>query len=151
MLIDTFLIISTVLVLWLGWSTGLSRTFFAVLTGFAATLAAHKYPDNDGLNFYVVFAITALFIILIGAFTIRVIHFFYLNLLDKLLGAAFSVCVWFLIAINIVTPSLTSVPNSFTKIKDTVVYMNISKIIHSKVPSFKGYVPGFIKERTSEK
>jgi uncharacterized membrane protein required for colicin V production len=153
LLIDIFLTVSILLIFWLGWAAGLTRTFFAVLTGFLSIFAANKYPDNTGIKFYLVFCITALLVIMLGSFTIRVVNFFYLNFLDKILGAVLSVCVWAVIAVNIVIPSLMRVPNSFDTAEKSIVYKTIADAVHSKIfvfKDFKDYAPSFLEDKISK-
>jgi uncharacterized membrane protein required for colicin V production len=106
LVIDIFLALSIVLAVWLGYSVGFTRTFFAVLAGFLAIFAASKYPHQEGLNFYLVFAITALLVIMSGGFTLRLISFFYLNILDRIGGAVLSACVWLIVSVNIIIPAV---------------------------------------------
>jgi uncharacterized membrane protein required for colicin V production len=138
------------LILWLGWSSGLTRTFFSILSGFVAIVAANKYPDNYGVNFYLVFSIAALFVIMLGSFTVKIVNFFYLNLLDKLLGAFLSVAVWCIIAVNVVVPTMTNASSVFDRTEKSVAYNFLCKEIHSKFPTFRNYVPSFLDKASGK-
>jgi hypothetical protein len=130
-----------ILVIRLGWSVGLIRTFFAVFSGFMAIFVSTKYSCQESLKFYIIFAITALFIIMLGALTLRIISFFYLNVLDRLGGALLSVCVWLIISVNILIPTMTY-GTTYTLNKSTsIIYATISNIIQSKIPIFTNWVP----------
>jgi uncharacterized membrane protein required for colicin V production len=139
LVIDIFLTLSVVLSVWLGWSAGFTRTFFAVLAGFLSIFAAVKYPHQEGLNFYLVFAITALLVIMSGGFTLRLISFFYLNILDRIGGAALSACVWLIISVNIIIPAVFC--GTCVSYGQSYTYKTVSRIIQSEVPVFRDYVP----------
>ncbi|OEG70124.1 hypothetical protein ATZ36_06005 [Candidatus Endomicrobiellum trichonymphae] len=139
MVIDIFLTLSVVLAVWLGWSAGFARTFFAILAGFLAVFVASKYPHQEGLNFYLIFTITALLVIMAGGFTLRLISFFYLNILDRIGGAALSVCVWLAVSVNIIIPAVFC--GTCISYGQSYIYKTISRVMQSEVPVFKDYVP----------
>ncbi len=141
MVIDIFLALSIVLAVWLGYSVGFTRTFFAVLAGFLAIFAASKYPHQEGLNFYLVFAITALLVIMSGGFTLRLISFFYLNILDRIGGAVLSACVWLIVSVNIIIPAVFG---TYVSHGQSHICVTVSRIIQSKIPVFRNYVPQFL-------
>jgi uncharacterized membrane protein required for colicin V production len=140
--IDIFLTLSVVLAVWLGWSAGFTRIFFAVLSGFLAVFAASKYPYQEGLNFYLIFAITALLVIMSGGFTLRLISFFYLNILDRIGGAALSACVWLIVSVNIIIPVVFC--GTCMLYGQSYIYKTVSRVMQSEVPVFKDYVPQFL-------
>jgi uncharacterized membrane protein required for colicin V production len=137
--IDIFLTLSVVLAVWLGWSAGFTRTFFAVLAGFLAVFAASKYPYQEGLNFYLIFAITALLVIMSGGFTLRLISFFYLNILDRIGGAVLSACTWLVVSVNIIIPSVFC--GTCVAYGQSYMYMVVSRVMQSEASVFKDYVP----------
>ncbi|AKL98611.1 hypothetical protein [Endomicrobium proavitum] len=145
LLIDVFLIVSVILVAWLGWQAGFTRSFFAALAGFAAMLAANMYPYKEGVNAYFVFLIAALFVILAGGFILRLVQFFYMNLVDKTCGAALGVLIWVIVAVNVVVPTLTQNLASSEGSQGTLIYKNISAGMHKKLPEFKNYIPPFLE------
>jgi hypothetical protein len=132
------------LISWIGWSVGLVRTFFAVCAGFAAIFAADKYPCKEGMNVYLVFSIAALFIILIGAFILRIIKFFYLNIFDRAGGAFLNACVWAVLFVNIIVPSLNSRWMLFN-MDNSYVYAAAARTVKSKIHIFKDYIPPFLR------
>jgi uncharacterized membrane protein required for colicin V production len=136
--IDIFLTLSVVLAVCLGWSTGFTRTFFAVLAGFLAVFVANKYPYQEGLNFYLIFTITALLVIMSGGFTLRLISFFYLNILDRIGGAALSACVWLVVSVNIIIPAVFC--GTCMSYEQSYIYKTVSRVMKSEVPVFKDYV-----------
>jgi hypothetical protein len=146
LLVDLLFAITTLLIVWLGWSAGLARTFFATLAGFFAILAAKKYPYQEGMNSYLIFLIASVFVIMIGVFTVRVINFLYLNILDRIGGMLLSVCVWLVVFIYVVIPAIVSwtqidVRNSY--VYSVIVIINT---MHSKTPIFKDYIPPFLEK-----
>jgi uncharacterized membrane protein required for colicin V production len=145
LLIDIFLISSIILIAWFGWNVGFTRTFFAVFAGFSAVFVATKYPYQEGINFYLIFAVTALFIFMIGAFTLRVINFFYLNILDRIGGAVLSICIWLIVSINIIIPTITQI-HALDESKHTV-HGTISDAMQFKFQGFKDYVPQLFKKQ----
>jgi hypothetical protein len=149
--IDIFLVISVILIAWLGWSAGLARTFFAVFAGFMAIFASTKYPYQEGLNFYLVFLMTALLIIVLGVLTLRIIKFFYLNILDRLGGALLSVCIWLIVSINVLIPTMTHGTHALDRSTNNIIYTTISNTMQSKIPMFKDYVPPLLERKVMER
>jgi membrane-associated phospholipid phosphatase len=144
MIVDIFFVVPAILIIWLGWYAGLARTFFAVLAGFIAIFAADKYPYQEGMNNYLIFSIAAVFIIMVGAFILRIINFFYLNIFDRIGGAFLSACVWTIIFINILVPSLN---RRFSyDLSSSYVYVS-AKTLELKMPIFKDYILPFLKEK----
>jgi uncharacterized membrane protein required for colicin V production len=149
MIIDIFLVTSLILVAWIGWQAGLVRSCFAVLAGFCAILAASKYFYQEGPNFYYIFVIVALFIIIIGGIIFRVIKFFYLNFLDRLGGLVLSVLVWLIVSVNIIIPIMISGTYRLEE-QNHAVYTYISKLMKSKFSMFENYVPDFLEKKFIE-
>ncbi|MDR3306488.1 MAG: hypothetical protein LBS61_02270 [Endomicrobium sp.] len=145
MLIDVFFVVSIILIVWLGWSAGLTRTFFAALAGFIAIFAADKYPYQEGMNAYLIFSIAAVFVVMVGAFTLRVINFFYLNIFDRIGGAFLSACVWIIVFINVIIPSVTN--GTRFDGSNSYVYAAVARTIQSRIPVFKDYIPLFFAKR----
>jgi len=138
LLIDIFLTVSTVLAAWVGWFVGFTRTFFAVLAGFLAVFAASKYPYQEGLNVYLIFIITAFFVVIVGCFVLRVINFFYLSFLDKIGGVVLNVCVCLILCVILIIPVATR--KDYASGNSTCIYKTVSSVL-SKVPYLKNYVP----------
>ena len=128
----------------------MTRSFFAVFAGFISIFAASKYPYHDGINVYLVFVITALFVMMIGGFTLRVVRFFYMNTVDKAGGAVLSVLVWIIVSINVVVPTLTHGTHALDGSTHTL-YKTISKAIQTNIPVFKDYVPASLENRALER
>ncbi|MCL2334569.1 MAG: hypothetical protein FWC57_00715 [Endomicrobia bacterium] len=150
LLIDIFLVASIAAIAYLGWKAGLTRSFFAVLAGFLAMFAAHKYPYHDGINIYLVFVITALFVMMAGGFTLRIVHFFYMNIVDKAGGAALSVLVWLVVSVNIVVPTLTHGTHALDGSTHTL-YKTISDTMQRNIPLFRDYVPASLETKALER
>lgn len=150
LLIDIFLIVSILVIAYLGWSAGLTRSFFAVLAGFLAIFAADKYPYQEGLNYYLIFVITALFIMMLGGFVLRLVHFFYMNTVDRAGGAVLSVLVWLVVSVNVIVPTLTHGTHALDGTTRTV-YKTISKSMQKSIPLFKDYVPPSLEKKVLER
>lgn len=146
LLIDIFILVSILLIAWFGWSAGLTRSFFAVLAGFVSVMAAEKYPYQSGINYYLVFAICALVFYMAGAFVLRVVKFFYMNLIDKAGGAVLSVLVWFVVCVNVVVPTLTYGTQALGG-SERSFYKTISASMQKKMPFIKAYVPAVLENR----
>jgi hypothetical protein len=148
LLIDVFFVIGIILVIWLGWSAGLVRSFFAVLAGFIAIFASDKYPYQEGMNAYLIFSISAVFVIMVGAFTLKIINFFYLNIFDKIGGAFLSLCVWLIVFINVIIPSLVS--RTQFDASNSYIYSIITRTMPSKTLIFKDYIQLFLAKHEKQ-
>ena len=151
LLIDVFLIVSILLIAYLGWSAGFTRSFFAVLTGFLSILAANKYPYQEGINFYLIFVITALAIMFAGGFILRLVNFFYMNTVDKAGGAVLSALVWIVVSVNVVVPTLTHGTHALDGSAQKTIYKTISNKMHSHISIFKDYVPPALERKVLER
>lgn len=147
LLIDILLVASTVLIACLGWSAGLTRSFFAVLAGFLSVFAASKYPYQEGINYYLIFIITALAVMMVGGFVLRMVKFFFMNPADKAGGAVLSVVVWLIVSVNVIIPTLTHGTHALEGAARKTVYKTISKTMQSNIPLFRDYVPPFLEKR----
>jgi len=136
--IDIFLTINVLLAAWIGWFAGFTRTFFAVLAGFLAVFVAGKYPYQEGLNVYLIFIMTAFFVIILGNFVLRVVNFFYLSFLDRIGGVVLNICVWLVLCVILVIPVATG--RDCTSDNSTCIYKAVSSVL-SEVPCLKNYVP----------
>ncbi len=150
LLIDVFLIVSIILIAYLGWSAGLTRTFFAVFAGFLAIFAADKYPYQEGLNFYLVFLITAILVIIAGGFVLRIVSFFFMKPFDKAGGAVLSAAVWLIVSVNVIIPTLTYGTHALDGATHTV-YKTISSTMHTQIPLFKDYIPSSLEKKVMER
>jgi uncharacterized membrane protein required for colicin V production len=150
LLIDIFLIASIAIIGWLGWSAGVTRSFFAVASGFLAVLAASKYPYQEGINYWLVFAITALFIVMLGGFFLRIVKFFFMNPFDKAGGAVLSVFVWIIVSVNVLIPTLTHGTRALDGSGQTV-YKTLSQTIQTNAPLLKDYVPPYLEKKVLQK
>ncbi|MDR2351129.1 MAG: hypothetical protein LBD56_00375 [Endomicrobium sp.] len=148
MIVDVFFVIGIILVIWLGWSAGLARTFFAVLAGFIAIFTSDKYPYQGGMSVYLIFLISAVFVIMVGAFTLRIINFFYLNIFDRIGGAFLSLCVWLIVFINVIIPALAS-RTQFGE-SNSYIYSVIARTIQPKTPIFKDYILLFLAKHQND-
>jgi len=139
-LIDILFIISILIIAWFGWKAGLVRSFFAVAAGFVALWAASHYPYQEGINFYIIFAVTVLVIFIVGAFILRILEFFYLRFIDRILGLALNVAVWVIVSVNIIIPTVFQNHAQQDIAQNNKFYNTISNKVHKITPMFKDYV-----------
>lgn len=151
LLIDIFLIVSVILIAYLGWSAGFTRSFFAVLAGFLAIFTASKYPYQEGINFYLVFIITTIFVMLVSGLVLRIVNFFYMKIVDRAGGAILSVTVWLIVSINVIIPTLTHGTHALDGPAQKTLYTAISNNMHKKIPLFKDYVPPSLEQKVLER
>lgn len=146
MLIDIFLILSVVLIARLGWLVGFTKTFFTVSAGFLAIFIASKYSCG-GLSLYLIFAIIALLVIILGCFAARLLNFLYMGFLDRIGGLALNVCIWLILCVNVIIPVMTQ-KNYISNVSKGTIYKSVSYIVRSKIPLFKNHVlPEFSKQK----
>lgn len=124
----------------IGWSVGFTRIFFVILAGFLAIFVVNKYSRLKGLNLCLIFVVTALFIIVMGCFIKRLINFLYMNFLDKISGLVLNICIWLILYINIIIPTVMVNKNYSLDISNGKVYKTVSYFMKSKIPILKDYV-----------
>ena len=124
----------------IGWSVGFTRIFFVIFAGFLAIFVVNKYSRLEGLNLCLIFVVTALFIIVMGCFIKRLINFLYMNFLDKISGLVLNICIWLILYINIIIPTLMVNKNYSLDISNGKVYKTVSYFMKSKIPILKDYV-----------
>jgi hypothetical protein len=150
LLIDILLAVNIILASYLGWKAGFTRSSFAVFTVFMSIYIATKYPYQEGINFYLIFSITAIISFMIGAFALRLVRFFYMNTLDKVGGMILNIFVWLIISVNVLVPTLTYRTAVLEGSKYSL-YAIISDQLHLRMPMFKNYVPSMIGKMAVEK
>ncbi|MDR2772046.1 MAG: hypothetical protein LBB93_01090 [Elusimicrobiota bacterium] len=149
---DILFIVSMALIGYFGWKAGLTRSIFAAGAGFAAVLVAHLYPNQDGINFYLIFAITAAIIFLIGAFVFRAVHFFYMTIIDKIGGAVLGMAIWVTVAVNIIMPSIDfSMDKGKSSNYGGRLYTTIDENIEKHFPVFRQKEPINLEQSISRK
>lgn len=132
-LIDVLLIVSFVFFFYIGFKAGIIRSFFAVTAGFVSIILAKNYPHQVGINYYLIFCVSAVSIYITGLFVLRFVNFIFLSFFDKLTGACLSVLIWIILSANCIVPSLT---NGKLETKITATVSDISK---KMFPSFGKY------------
>jgi uncharacterized membrane protein required for colicin V production len=150
LLVDILLIINIIVAGYLGWRAGFTRSSFSVLAGFLAIYFANKYPYQDGVNAYIIFFIATLVIFILGAFVLRLVYFFYMNIVDKVGGMVLNIAVWLIISINVLVPTLTY-GTAVLEGSTYSLYRVISEQMHLRIPVFKDYVPSALGKVAVEK
>lgn len=144
-LTDVSIIVLLLFLLYIGYYTGIIKSFFAVVAGFFALILAQSYPYQVGINYYFVFVAVAVIIFLVGIFVFKIAKFLYLSLFDKLAGACLGIFLWFILSANVIIPSIDACVNKIeTKVKNVPVVSNLSKI---SCPAFGKYIPSFIADK----
>ncbi|MDR0486570.1 MAG: hypothetical protein LBH29_07625 [Elusimicrobiota bacterium] len=150
LLVDILLVVNIIIACYLGWQAGFTRSFFAVFTGFVSMYAAGKYPYQEGLNFYLIFFISVIVCFILGALALRLVRFFYMNVIDKAGGALLNAAVWLIISINVLVPTLTY-GTAVLEGSTYSVYRVLSEQMHLRIPIFKNYVPSVLGKMAVEK
>lgn len=134
--IDISLIVLFIVFIHIGFEVGLIRSFFAFCAGFISILLAQNYPVQAGINYYLIFVVSAIVIYLAGLFIVRVVKLFYLSLFDKFAGIVLSFCICFMLTVNFVLPQI----NKKTNGAKTTVGASIQKAYYNNVlPIIKKY------------
>ena len=137
-LTDILLIISIAASGYFGSQAGFNRSFFACAAGFLAILAANLYPNQNGINPYLIFAIVLVAVFMAGAFLFRIIHFLYMTIFDKALGAVLGIFVWTIVSVNIVIPSFDYRFRTQGDVeKRTPIYRALDETIRTHFPIFR--------------
>jgi len=143
---DIIIILLLLFLLYIGYYAGIIKSFFAVSAGFFAILLAENYPYQIGINYYLVFAVTAFVIFLIGLLIFKIVKFLYLSIFDKIAGACLGFFVWFVLSANFVIPVLNkSADKAETVTTKTSSY--ISDFSSKVFPVFGQYVPKFVFDK----
>lgn len=147
LVINIIVVFALILLVYISFQAGIIRTVFAVLAGFISILLAENYPYQYGINYYLVFAFSALVVFFIGLFCVRVLRFLCLSIFDKLAGAAVGLILWFVICANCLVPTLTQgveeMENGFTN--------SVSNIVQKTMPIFDEYIPKFAIDKKLKK
>lgn len=147
LVINIIVVFALLLLVYISFQAGIIRTVFAVLAGFISILLAENYPYQYGINYYLVFAFSALVVFFIGLFCVRVLKFLCLSIFDKLAGAALGLILGFVICANCLVPTLTQgveeMENGFTN--------SVSNIVQKTMPVFDEYIPKFTIDKKLKK
>jgi uncharacterized membrane protein required for colicin V production len=150
-LIDILLIVSIAAIGYFGYSAGFTRSFVASLAGFLSMFAAYIYPNQDGINFYLIFAITTVIIFMIGAFIFRTVHFFYMTILDKIGGTVLGVIVWTIVAVNIIIPSFDYNFRRTSPQTRIPIYIYLDESIRTHFPIFRHNASAILEKNVTQK
>ncbi|MDR2709220.1 MAG: CvpA family protein [Elusimicrobiota bacterium] len=144
-LVDGIFLVSVALIAYLGWKAGFTRCFFALLAGFLAIAAASKYPNQEGLNFYLIFLIVAVAVFIGGALSFRAVNFIYMTIFDKAAGMILAALVWTIVSVNVVIPALDA------KFKFSANSSNLKAPLYREVDIYiRTHIPIFRRASTSD-
>ncbi|MFA7073698.1 MAG: hypothetical protein WC234_00750 [Endomicrobiaceae bacterium] len=145
---DVILIALLLLFIYIGFSTGIIKSFFAVSAGFFSVLLAENYPYQIGINYYLIFIASAIAIFLLGMLIFQIVKFLYLSIFDKTVGAFFAVIIWFVLSANVMIPVLNCQSSEPVKTK---VSSEISELSSRFFPSFSKFTPNLqVDEKIKE-
>lgn len=134
-LIDVLLIVSLLFFFYIGFRAGIIRSFFAVTAGFVAIILAKNYPHQVGINYYLIFCVSAVSIYITGLFVLRFANFMFLSFFDKFIGSCLGILIWIVLSANCIIPSVT---NDNKKL-ETKIVTNITHLSSKIFPSFGKY------------
>ena len=135
--VNIILFLSLAILLYISFSAGIIKSFFAVAAGFFAIVLAENYPYQFGINYYFIFAAVAIIIFLIGLFIFGIVKFFYLSIFDKLAGACLGFFIWFVLSANVIIPAFNTSANKV----ENATTSYISNLSEEVLPIFGKYVP----------
>ena len=143
LIVNIIAIFLLILLVYISFQAGIIRTLFAVAAGFFAVILAENYPYQYGINYYLIFFVSAFGIFLVGIFVFKILKFLCLSFFDKIAGAVLGLCLWFIISANFLVPVLTH------EIKNTEnnVMNSFTNVIRKQIPVFDEYIPNFILDK----
>jgi len=144
---DIIVLVFLVILLYIGFSAGIIKSSFAVAAGFFAVILAENYPNPIGINYYLIFFVTALAIFLAGMMISKIFKFMYLSFFDKIAGACLGLAIWLVFSANIIIPGFN---NSQDK-TETKIISSISNVSSKVFPWFGSYVPEAVKDFQNSK
>ena len=89
---DVIVLVLVLLFCMAGFSTGIVSTIFCLSSGYAGLFVATKYSAQLGMNFYLVFLLTAAAIIALGLFLGRLAQENLLGTFDNVMGMILGAC-----------------------------------------------------------
>ncbi len=134
LIVDIILIVSLLLFVHIGFQSGIVRTFFALAAGFFATVIAKHYPYQIGINYYLIFCVSAAGIYITGLFVLKFVDFIFMSIFDKFAGLCAGILVWFIFSANCLIPSLAA-----ENIKETKISSAVSLFSSKIFPGFGKY------------
>ncbi len=140
--VNITIILILLLFLYIGYSAGIIKSFFAVSAGFFSALLAERYPYQEGINYYFVFVATAVIIFITGIIVLKIVKFLYLSLFDKIAGAFLGALLGFIISVNFVIPTIDRTVGIISDIRVKAEY--VSDVSSKALPMFGKYVPKFL-------
>lgn len=135
-------ILVLLLFLYIGYSTGIIKSFFAATAGFVSVCLAESYPYQEGINYYFVFIATAVIIFIIGIIVFKIAKFLYLSLFDKIVGACLGIFIGFGVSANFIIPTVDKIAEIVSDFR--VQTDKVSKISSKVMPMFGNYVPNVL-------
>ena len=143
LIINIIVIFTLIILICIGFQTGIVKAIFAVAAGFFAVILAENYPYQYGINYYLIFVVSAFVIFLIGMFIVKILKFLCLSFFDKVAGAILGICLWLVVSANFLVPVLMhevkDVKNDFMD--------SFTNVVREQIPVFSEYIPNFILDK----
>lgn len=143
LIINIIVIFTLIILICIGFQTGIVKAIFAVAAGFFAVILAENYPYQYGINYYLIFVVSAFVIFLIGMFIVKILKFLCLSFFDKVAGAILGICLWLVVSANFLVPVLMhevkDVENDFMD--------SFTNVVREQIPVFSEYIPNFILDK----
>ncbi|MDR1401035.1 MAG: hypothetical protein LBI98_01835 [Endomicrobium sp.] len=123
-----------------GWCVGFTKIFFSIFAGFLATFVISKYSYRESLSLYLIFVITALFIVIVGFFVMKLVNFLCMNFLDKIGGLMLNVCIWLVLYVIVIVPNVMICEDHVFGGSGGKIYKTVSCFVKPRIPLLKDYV-----------
>src|SRR5271157_4474180 len=103
---DIIVLVFVLLFCMAGFRTGIVSTIFCLSSGFLGLIAATKYTVALGMNFYLVFLLTAVLVIALGLFLGRIVQDKILGTFDNVMGMILGACFGIMLVSILMFPVL---------------------------------------------
>lgn len=139
---DIIILFFLAVLVYIGFSAGVIKSFFAVAAGFVAIMLAENYPNRIGINYYLIFLASAFVVFLAGMLMSKIFKFLYLSLFDKIGGACLGLAIWFILSANVIIPGM----GGYAGAGETKITSAITGVSSKVFPWFGRYVPEAVKD-----
>jgi hypothetical protein len=118
-LVDGIILLLVLIIMWLGFRTGIIAGLFFVASGFGSMAAAHTYASRAHMNEALFFLIAVAVICLVGFGLSKAMKKMLLKTPDRIGGALLGLCLGVLLVAAVVMPSAERCVPSFRKAAET--------------------------------
>ncbi|MFH1369424.1 MAG: CvpA family protein [Elusimicrobiota bacterium] len=144
---DVIILIIAILCAYFGFSTGVIASMFYVCSGFAGMWAAHKFSVQLGMNFYLVFAMASIAVVIIGFVLGKILKGLLLGGIDKAGGLVFGVTLGLAVFAVLLFPLSKKLPEKLQNIASTSFSSNkIMPVMKKLLPAISEFDLETVKE-----